>query len=258
MSDTRKAAARGGQRETRVCPLDFEVRNVANGTGGENAVFEGFASVTEARYQMRDKDGIYQEIVSRGAFGKSLAGNPNTVFCVNHNQDAIPLARTHARGSATGAGTLQLREVTVGSPTGLHIRAVLDRGRQDVSDLLSAVESNVLDEMSFAFKVPPGRQKWTAADGMSEGFDLRRIMECDLDFGDVSVVSYGANPATAGTVSVRGRGRGGIILPDYTAGARAKVGLLRAQAGPLESPRVSSPATVAARAALLAARLRGR
>ena len=61
----------------------------------------------------------------------------------------------------------------------------------------SAVERGDLDEMSFAFRVT--REKW------NEAFDRRWINEVDLSKGDVSLVNYGANPTTGGTVAMRQR-----------------------------------------------------
>ena len=61
----------------------------------------------------------------------------------------------------------------------------------------SAVERGDLDEMSFAFRVM--RQEWNS------DYDRRWINEVSLDKGDVSLVNYGANPTTGGTVAIRQR-----------------------------------------------------
>jgi hypothetical protein len=52
------------------------------------------------------------------------------------------------------------------------------------------MERGDVDEMSFGFWVT--RQQW------SPDYDQRDILEVSLNKGDVSVVNYGANPATAG------------------------------------------------------------
>jgi DnaJ-class molecular chaperone len=54
--------------------------------------------------------------------------------------------------------------------------------------------------MSFAFRVL--RQEW------NEDYTRRWINEVSLDKGDVSLVNYGANPTTGGTVSIRQRFKG--------------------------------------------------
>jgi len=61
--------------------------------------------------------------------------------------------------------------------------------RTDVRDMLTAIEDGAVDEMSFAFRVI--RQQW------SPDYDQRDILEVDMHRGDVSVVNFGANPATS-------------------------------------------------------------
>jgi hypothetical protein len=72
--------------------------------------------------------------------------------------------------------------------------ADLNPTRGDVKDMLTALEDGNVDEMSFAFRVV--RQQW------SPDYDQRDILEVDLHRGDVSVVNFGANPATS--VALRG------------------------------------------------------
>jgi len=164
-----------------------ELRSVGNGSGGDKLVFTGCASVVDAPFVMADWLGDYTEIVRPGAFTKTLNGNPDVVFCLNHVWDGAPMARTKS-------GTLRLSEDTAGS---LMVEADLDGSRADVHQMRSAMEAGDLDAMSFAFWVT--RQTW------SPDYDQRDILEVDIDGGDTSVVTWPANPATTGTTALRTR-----------------------------------------------------
>ena len=136
--------------------------------------------------------------MSVGAFKRTLAGaGPDTAFLLNHS--GMTLARTKS-------GTLKLSEVTDGkaSPisgiTGLYSEAMLDPSNMYVQAVRSAVERGDLDEMSFGFRVT--RQSW------NEDYTDRKIQEVSLDKGDVSLVNYGANDTTGGTVAIRQRSSG--------------------------------------------------
>lgn len=175
---------------------EFDIREIANGTGGTSLRFTGFASVTgdEASYEMEDWMGPWTESVSVGAFGKTLDEGADVAFLLNHS--GMTLARTKP-------GTLKLSEETDGakSPiygvTGLHSQADLDPTNPMVQAMRSAVDRGDLDEMSFAFRVM--RQEW------NDDYTQRWINEVSLDKGDVSLVNYGANPTTGGTVAMRQR-----------------------------------------------------
>jgi HK97 family phage prohead protease len=170
-----------------------ELRSVPNGTGGDKLIFTGCASVVDAPYEMTDWLGDYTEIVRAGAFTQTLNGSPDVVFALNHCWDGAPMARTassSARG--TSGGTLRLSLDSSGS---LMPEATLDGTRADVHQMRSAMEAGDLDAMSFAFWVI--RQTW------SPDYDQRDILEVDLDGGDVSVVTWPANPATTGTTALR-------------------------------------------------------
>lgn len=141
----------------------------------------GYASVTETGYEMFDMFGPYQEVVSHGAFGKTLASAPLVEFALNHG----------ASGGASMAGTrndtLTLSEDT----TGLRYDAFVDPTRTDVADMLKALERGDLAEASFKFRIDAGR--W------SPDYTEYRIDAVNLERGDVSAVNFGANPhATSG------------------------------------------------------------
>lgn len=167
-------ATTGGGTERRAYPVQLEVR--AGKKGGKCRTIEGYASVVDEPYQMYDWYGEYTEVVREGAFARTLNADPQVQLLLNHG--GLSMAYTRA-------GTLRLAE----DSTGLHMSADLNTDRSDVGDMLAAIEDGAVDEMSFAFRVT--RQTW------SPDYDQRDITEVDLHRGDVSVVNFGANPATS-------------------------------------------------------------
>ncbi|MFF3128514.1 HK97 family phage prohead protease [Streptomyces sp. NPDC057908] len=164
----------------RAFPVQLEVR--AKAGVPQVSTIEGYASVTEAPFEMWDWLGPYSEVVRTGAFGKTLAENPQVQLLLNHGGLAM---------AYTKAGSLRLSE----DSTGLHMEADVSTKRTDVGDMLAALEDGSVDEMSFAFRVT--RQQW------SPDYDQRDILEIDLHRGDVSVVNFGANPATSVAPAMR-------------------------------------------------------
>ena len=160
----------------------FEMREVADGTGGTKLRFSGYASVVEHGYTLADAYGEFTETIARSAFNRTLSRGPDVAFLVNH--DGVTMARTKP-------GTLKL----AADGTGLFSEAELNPSRPDVQILRAAVEDGDLDEMSFAFRV--------VQDEWNEDFTERQIGEVNIHQGDVSVVNFGANPHTAGLVSMR-------------------------------------------------------
>ncbi|GAA2137796.1 hypothetical protein GCM10009760_18580 [Kitasatospora kazusensis] len=169
--------------ERRSMPFrGVELRSKPNGTGGEVLHFEGYACVTETGYEMQDWLGPFTEVVRAGAFTRTLADNADVPFLLNHS--GMTLARTKS-------GTLRLAE----DSTGLHTDADLDPANPDVAALRSAMSRGDLDEMSFAF--------WVRSQQWSPDYSQRDILDVDLDHGDVSLVNYGANPATSAQMNAR-------------------------------------------------------
>lgn len=160
-----------------------QIREAQNSDGADVVRVEGYASITEHGYEMWDFYGPYTEIVSQGAFGKTLAAEPQVEYVINHGAGgAIPMAHTRN-------GTLTLAE----DASGLLTLAELDPRRSDVQLVRLALERGDLAEMSFKFRITAGQ--W------SPDYTEYRITEVDIDRGDVSIVNFGANPATS--VSVR-------------------------------------------------------
>jgi HK97 family phage prohead protease len=154
----------------------IEVREASTGTGLD---FTGYASVTEAPYEMYDSFGPYTEVVTRGAFSSSL----------NRADLDVPLVLNHdslRRIARTSNGSLTLTE----DETGLRADAPgLDPGDQDVAYIAPKLRSGLVDEMSFRFSIDSG--KW------SPDYSEFRIDSANIHRGDVAIVGYGASPHTS-------------------------------------------------------------
>lgn len=184
-SADRPTQRRCGQDEgsLRGAPVPTAARAKFEGDGSPHVV--GMASITERGYEMWDMFGPYTEVVSLGAFDKTLAANPLVEFGLNHHRGGgAPMAHTRN-------GTLVLSVTKEGEESGLAYDADVDQTRTDVSDMLKALERGDLAESSFKFRIVAGL--W------SPDYTEYRIEEVDLDRGDVSAVNFGANPyATSG------------------------------------------------------------
>jgi HK97 family phage prohead protease len=150
-----------------------ECRAVDGDAGG--FTLDGYASLFDTPYTVRDFLGEFTEEIAPGAFTRTLRQQDDVRLLVNH--EGIPLARTKS-------GTLELDE----DATGLHSLApALDPANPTVQELASAMRRGDVDQMSFAFEVRS--QVW------SPDYTHRRITEVKL--WDVSVVTYPANDATS-------------------------------------------------------------
>jgi len=153
----------------------LEIRTTANGVS-----VEGHASTFNQSYDM----GWYQETVAPGAFARTLKTSPDVRLLVNH--DGLPLARTRS-------GTLDLAE----DKSGLYMRSTLDPKDPDVMRLVPKLQRGDLNQMSFSFGMSEGGDEW------SEDYTARTLRHLNLEGGDVSIVTYPANPNA--TVSLRSR-----------------------------------------------------
>lgn len=153
----------------------------AKTAGSDLLTFDGYASVTETAYDMWDMWGPYTEIISAGAFADTLARTDLDVPLVLQHQQLRRIARTTN-------GSLFLSE----DDTGLHVLAPeLDPADADVAYIAPKLRSGLIDEMSFAFRIDAGQ--W------SPDYTEFRINRTDIHRGDVAIVGFGANPATAGS-----------------------------------------------------------
>ena len=186
-ASVRESADRPSQRrcaeEPAASPL---VRAQASGvqvraaSEGDGAHFSGFASVYNRGYEMWDMFGPYTEQVSTGAGAESLARDDLDVPLVLAHDGLRRIARTTN-------GTLALSE----TDDGLLVDAPrLDRTDGDVAYILPKLESGLVDEMSFRFRIEAG--SW------SPDWSTYAIEKYDIHRGDVAIVGYGANPHTQG------------------------------------------------------------
>jgi len=155
--------------------------------GGDDAPlhFTGYASVYEREYEMWDWYGPYNEIVEAGAGAESLARTDLDVPLVLQHQTLRRIARTTN-------GTLTLGE----DETGLLVDAPeLDPRDQDVAYIAPKLRNQLIDEMSFMFRIELGT--W------SPDYMEYRIKRYDIHRGDVAIVGYGANPHTSGYPDLR-------------------------------------------------------
>jgi len=166
--DTRKAKADllSGREVRRMPTSEMECRSTS-----DQITFRGLASSTDSPYDM----GWYDETIVRGAFDTSLAGRPDVQLLCNH--EGLPISRT-TNGSLTLEATKR----------GLEFTATADPSDADAARIAAKVESGLMDQCSFAFRVV--KQTW------DEDYTVRDITEVSLDRGDVSIVNYGANPNT--------------------------------------------------------------
>jgi uncharacterized protein len=160
--------------ETRTNPAQFEVRET-----DEGMTFSGYAAVFNS-------DSLplpFTERIAPGAFRGSLRNRNDIKLLWNHDSGQ-PLASTRA-------GNLRLTE----DERGLYVEATLPQtsvGR-DASVL---IREGIVDSMSFGFTVARNGEEW------SEDGQVRTLTKISLH--EVSIVSFAAYPATAGSTAVRG------------------------------------------------------
>jgi HK97 family phage prohead protease len=146
---------------------------------GEGITLSGYASTFDDPYDM----GWYTETVAAGAFKRTLGRKPDVRLLLNHG--GLPLARTTSK-------TLTLDT----DAKGLRVSANLDPSDPDVAAMIPKMKRGDLNQMSFAFRVD--------SDMWEDDFSKRTLRDLDLDNGDVSVVTYPANPNA--TVGLRAAG----------------------------------------------------
>lgn len=170
---------------------EVEYRPCAAGWDADEsrAMLTGYAAVFDKPYKLGSGPyGPMTERVDRGAFDRTLSKNPDVALLVNHH--GLPLA-------TTGSGTLRLST----DDTGLRFEADLDPDDPDSKAVVSKVKRGLLADTSFGFQAV--RDDWyPAADGSAE----RVLREVELDKKDVSIATFGANPATRGLTEVRKAG----------------------------------------------------
>lgn len=157
--------------EKRSIPAELRAETSDDGT----VKVRGYAAVFN-----QESTGLpFREVITPGAFARSLNRGDDVFLLVNHDTDQLPLARR-------SSGTLSLSE----DEHGLMIEAVLDPSNPRAAEVASVLTRNDADEMSFAFKV--------AENGSRKREDGVRELS-DLDLFEVSIVTWGAyNQTTVG------------------------------------------------------------
>jgi len=150
--------------ERRMAVAGLEVREAS-----DVVTLTGYASTFGQPYDM----GWYTETVDAGAFKRTLGQKPDVRLLINH--EGLPLART-----ASGPLTLDTDK------RGLMVSAELDPSDPDVAALVPKMKRGDLNQMSFAFR--------TQEDIWENDMTKRTLLGLDLADGDVSVVTYPANP----------------------------------------------------------------
>jgi HK97 family phage prohead protease len=160
----------------RMVPLPCEMRGqLVEKNGKQFYQVDGYATTYNKFYVMWDMWGEFKEKVADQALTESLTAGPDVAFLVNHK--GVTMARTTNE-------TLTLQS----DAHGLHVQALLNADRQDVRDLMSAINDELVDQMSFAFMLLDG--EW------NDDYTEFTITQADINRGDVSAVNYGANPYT--------------------------------------------------------------
>ena len=139
---------------------------------GAGRVLAGYAAVWDAPARI---GGAFDEVCRRGCFADSLASGTDVFLLAHHSWDQ-PLARS-------ANGSLQLHE----DAKGLAFSAVLPETRA-ADDILALARSGTIAGASFAFRVPPGGDRWPAR-------DKRELVKLDLI--EVSAVAQPAYAATS-------------------------------------------------------------
>lgn len=165
-----------GQLERRICVERLAVRESSDALN-----LTGYASTFNQPYDM----GWYTEQVDPTAFRETLGRSPDVRLLINH--DGLPLART-------SSGTLNLDT----DSRGLRVQASLDPSDPDVARIASKMRRGDLNEMSFGFRVAKNGDTW------SDDMRNRTLHNLDLNDGDVSVVTYPANPGTSAGIRACG------------------------------------------------------
>ena len=146
----------------------------------QRMILEGYAVVFDQPQTYTWGETTYTETIKRGALDQ--ADMRRTVMRYNHNDNVFALARVKN-------GSLML---TI-DDFGLKIRAELV-DTQSNRDVYRMVKDGLLDEMSFAFTIAPGGDKWTYEDDYSRV--TRDISKIETLY-DVAVVDSGFYETTS-------------------------------------------------------------
>jgi HK97 family phage prohead protease len=138
--------------------------------GTDSLIISGQPIVYDRPAVINSPVGQYTEVIRRGALDSADMSDCRLLF--NHDLNRVPLARTPR--------TMQL---TIG-PAGLEMAAQLP-DTPEARSVHTAVVRGDLSGMSFAFKVPPGGDRWSGR--------TREILKIEKVY-EISVVPFPAYP----------------------------------------------------------------
>lgn len=172
--DDAVALLQGSREQRDTATFEFEMRAAS---GDANKLhFTGYAALFDSPARVGSGPlGPFTEWLNRNAFDKTLNARPDLVLRTEHRN--LPIARTTANN---------LRLST--DSKGLLVSADLDRRDTDVAQLEIKMQNGNLNQMSYVFRTV--RDKW------NDDYTERELLEVNLDKGDVSIVTYGANENT--------------------------------------------------------------
>jgi uncharacterized protein len=143
---------------------------------------KGYAAVFDTE---TDIAGLWREKIARGAFADAISKASADVHALFNHDGNVVLGRMRP-------GTLRLSE----DDHGLAVE-IDPPDTQDARDLIAKIKRGDIDQMSFAFTMRGGVQKWD--DSQTPAL---RIIEKVGELYDVSVVTRGAYPQTEVNVDV--------------------------------------------------------
>ena len=160
--------------EYRVMKVNAVEERDDQGVVSNRMIIEGYAVLFDTPQTYQYGDTTYTEQISRGALDNT--DMKRTVLRYNHDDSVMALARVK-----NGSLVLSIDEV------GLRVWAEL-LDTQTNRDLYKSIQNGLIDEMSFAFTVAPGGDKWEYEDDYMK---VTRTINAIETLYDVSVVDTG-------------------------------------------------------------------
>lgn len=157
-------------KELRICEIRADIS-----ADVEALMLEGRPIVYDVQTVINAEVGSFTEIIRSGALDETDLTDARLLY--NHDLNKIPLARTPK--------TMQL----IKDQSGLKMTARLPN-TEEAKSVYTAVKRGDLSGMSFAFKVPPGGDKYNPKNNTREIFKISKVYE-------ISIVPFPAYPQTS-------------------------------------------------------------
>ena len=184
------------ERETRYTPRSMWAENAARGSawiveradkGKDKATIQGYSSVFNVRYSIRDFFGEYEERVDSSAFDKTLRDGGDVIGLFNHNRD-YPLG-------SIDSGTMRQGVDNIG--LWYEIDAALNSPQ--VKSVVVAVEEGIVSGSSMTFQIVRDSWKDEFDDDGNLVSEERTILEARLfEHGPVTTP---ASPSTTAEIN---------------------------------------------------------